>query len=177
MNESFDPFWVLIWLGIGILIALLYAATTLVIFRDYWTRSDLYKTLIYSMTIIIPLTYSTYSIDKNTKNYGPHEFLWAAGSIIVSSLLFGILVLAERVRKGQEIPEIMINSNIKCPRCGLYYPKKDITCPHCNDLTDDQATELKTKYKKGQAGDVNLGRLFLYITGLLIIGMLIFLIK
>ena len=177
MNELFDPFWILTILGIAITVIIFYATATLVIFRDYWKLSDLYKTLIYSMTVMIPLTFLTYSTDKNIKNYGPHEYLWAAGSIIVSSLFYGITVLAERVRKGQKIPEILIISTIKCPRCGLRYPKKDGTCPHCNDLTDDQVTELKAKYEAGQAGDVNLGHLFLYIAGLLTIGMLIFLIK
>ena len=176
MNELFDPFWILTILGIAITVIIFYATATLVIFRDYWKLSDLYKTVIYSMTVMIPLTFLTYSTDKNIKNYGPHEFLWAVGSIIVSSLLCGITVLAERVRKGQDMP-VIINSTIKCPRCGLRYSKKDNACPHCNGLTDDQVTELKAKYEAGQAEDVNLGHIFLYITGLLIIGMLIFLIK
>lgn len=59
----------------------------------------------------------------------------------------------------------------------MRYPKKDGICPHCNGLTDDQVTELKAKYEAEQVGDVNLGRLFLYIAALLIVGMLIFLIK
>ena len=72
---------------------------------------------------------------------------------------------------------IRIKFTRKCHRCGLRYPKNDTVCPHCSGLTDQQVAEVKARREREHAGNANLGRLFLYIAGLLVVGMLIFLLN
>ena len=72
---------------------------------------------------------------------------------------------------------IRIKFTSKCQRCGLRYPKNDTACPHCSGLTDQQVLDVKVRHEREHARNANLGRLFLYIVGLLIVGMLIFLLN
>ena len=62
----------------------------------------------------------------------------------------------------------------KCDRCGLRYPEKDRACPHCSGLTDEQVRKVRLRHNNQLAAHSNLGRLLLYIAGLLIVGMVIF---
>ena len=68
---------------------------------------------------------------------------------------------------------IRIKFTSKCQRCGLRYPRNDTACPHCSGLTDQQVLHFKAKREREHRGNANLGRLFLYIAGLLVVGMLI----
>lgn len=68
---------------------------------------------------------------------------------------------------------IRIRFSTKCQRCGLRYPKEESACSHCADLSDHEVQELKDRIESEHAGNVNLGKLFFYITALIIIGMLI----
>jgi hypothetical protein len=72
---------------------------------------------------------------------------------------------------------IRIKFTRKCQRCGLRYAKGDTVCPHCSGLTDQQVVEIRARQEREHAGNANLGRLFLYIAGLLIVGMLILLLN
>ena len=71
-----------------------------------------------------------------------------------------------------QIP-IKIKITTKCKRCGLLYPEKESVCSHCAHLTDGQVQDLKDRYEGEKAGNANLGRLFLYIAVLFLIGTLI----
>lgn len=75
-----------------------------------------------------------------------------------------------------QIP-IRIKFTSKCLRCGLRYPRNEAACPHCSGLTDQQVLDVKARHEHEQAGNANLGRLFLYIAGLLVVGMLIFMLN
>lgn len=68
---------------------------------------------------------------------------------------------------------IKIQFTKKCKRCGLRYPKKEAACSHCDGLSDQEVQNLKSRYHNERAGNANLGRLFLYIAALLLVGMLI----
>ena len=69
---------------------------------------------------------------------------------------------------------IRISLTKKCKRCGLRYPQKESICVHCTGLSEQKAHKLKERYKNEQQGNANLGRLFLYIAMLILVGMLIF---
>lgn len=66
-----------------------------------------------------------------------------------------------------------INQTKKCHRCGMLYSINEEFCTHCNNLTDTEVEELKRKNIEEHKGNANLGKLFLYISILVIIGMLI----
>ena len=72
---------------------------------------------------------------------------------------------------------IRIKLTNKCQRCGLSYPGSETVCPHCSGLTDQQVLDVKARHKREREGNADLGRLFLYIAGLLVVGMLIFLLN
>ena len=59
----------------------------------------------------------------------------------------------------------------------MRYPEKEAVCPHCDGLTDQQVHKFKLRHSNNLAGNANLGRLFLYVAGLLVVGMVIFLIN
>ncbi len=61
----------------------------------------------------------------------------------------------------------------KCKRCGLRYPKAELECPHCKGLNDVQVADLIQRIKAERKAGANLGKLFLYITLLLVIGLLL----
>ena len=58
----------------------------------------------------------------------------------------------------------------KCKRCGLRYPRKDKQCLHCADLTDTEIKEMLLQKKQEHKTSANIGRLFLFITILIVIG-------
>ena len=58
----------------------------------------------------------------------------------------------------------------KCKRCGLHYPRKEIQCVHCSNLTDIEVDELLQQKKKEHKTSANLGKLFFYIAIIIFIG-------
>jgi len=59
----------------------------------------------------------------------------------------------------------------------LRYPREDTDCPHCTGLTDTQVLKIKARHRKELAGNDNLGRLLLYIAGLIVVAMVIFMLN
>ena len=59
----------------------------------------------------------------------------------------------------------------------MRYPEKETVCPHCNGLTDEQVRKIRLRRLNSQFEGANLGRLLLYIAGLLVVGMVIFLLN
>jgi hypothetical protein len=68
---------------------------------------------------------------------------------------------------------VRIRRSKKCPRCGLRYPSDFATCTHCEGLTDEQVRAIKAKHKRQMIANDQLGRLLLYIAGLILIGIVI----
>jgi hypothetical protein len=62
----------------------------------------------------------------------------------------------------------------KCRRCGLYYPRREQSCPHCEHLSDDEVEQLKLEFEAEKEGNANLGKLFLYIAALILLLMIAF---
>jgi len=56
----------------------------------------------------------------------------------------------------------------------MRYPEKEAVCPHCDGLTDEQVRKFRLRHGNSLAGNANLGRLLLYVAGLLVVGMVIF---
>ena len=63
----------------------------------------------------------------------------------------------------------------KCNRCGLLYPKKEASCIHCSNLSDSELNEIKLKISQERQANQNLGKLFLFIAFLILIGMALYL--
>jgi len=61
----------------------------------------------------------------------------------------------------------------KCKRCGLRYPRKEVQCVHCSNLTDVEVEELLQQKKKEHKTSAEIGKLFFYIAVLLFIGLVI----
>jgi len=55
----------------------------------------------------------------------------------------------------------------RCQRCGLHYPARLTTCPHCAGLSDEQLKHIRAKHRAG-GGYAYLGRLVIYIAGLIL---------
>ena len=72
---------------------------------------------------------------------------------------------------------IRIKFTRKCKRCGLRYAEQEPVCPHCNGLSDEQVRRIKLRHNNMLAGNENLGRLLMYIAGLIIVGMVIFMLN
>lgn len=68
---------------------------------------------------------------------------------------------------------IEIKLTKKCGRCGLRYPNEEINCTHCTGLSDQEVEVLRKRCNDEHPANVNLGRLFLYIAVLILVGMLI----
>lgn len=63
----------------------------------------------------------------------------------------------------------------KCQRCGLRYPKVEVQCTHCSELTDGSALdELLMKKSSESYGNQNLGLLFLLLGGALAFVLILF---
>ena len=58
----------------------------------------------------------------------------------------------------------------KCKRCKLRYWWKEKQCTHCSELTDYEVEKLKIKYREEQKGNAHLGRWFIFIAIILILG-------
>ncbi len=56
----------------------------------------------------------------------------------------------------------------KCQRCGLRYPRKEKECSHCKNLTDREVENLRAKMEEEHESNKNMGRLFMYISLLLL---------
>lgn len=69
---------------------------------------------------------------------------------------------------------VRVNFSKKCKRCGLRYPERELVCPHCDGLTDEQVRRVRLRHNQALAGNAGLGRLLLYIAGLIIVVMVIF---
>ena len=61
----------------------------------------------------------------------------------------------------------------KCKRCGLRYPRQEVQCVHCSNLTDVEVEELLQQKKKEHKTSASIGKLFFYIAILLFIGLVI----
>jgi len=61
----------------------------------------------------------------------------------------------------------------KCKRCGLRYPQKAKECVHCSKLTDLEMEDMLLTKKSAHKNTANIGKLFLYISALIIVGMVI----
>jgi len=66
-----------------------------------------------------------------------------------------------------------IRFSIKCKRCGLRYPRKEMQCVHCANLTDVEVDELLLRKKKEHKTSASIGKLFFYIAILIFIGLAI----
>lgn len=56
----------------------------------------------------------------------------------------------------------------------MRYPEKEPVCPHCDGLTDQQVRKFRLRHNNALVGNENMGRLLLYIAGLLVVGMVIY---
>ena len=72
---------------------------------------------------------------------------------------------------------IRISFSQKCKRCGLRYPEKASVCPHCEGLTDDQVRRIRLRHQNSLAGHSSTGRLFMYIAGLIIVVLVIYMLN
>ncbi len=61
----------------------------------------------------------------------------------------------------------------KCKRCGLRYPRKAAECVHCNNLTDQQMEAMLLEKRRAHKNTANIGKLFLFITALIVAAMLL----
>lgn len=63
---------------------------------------------------------------------------------------------------------VRIKRTKKCERCGCRYPKVEENCSHCSNLKDGaELNEFLSLRKRRMKANVNLGKLFLYISLLL----------
>ena len=69
---------------------------------------------------------------------------------------------------------IRIRFTSQCKRCGMRYPEKEAACPHCEGLTDEQVRKFRLRHMNQLSANTKLGRLLLYIAGLFLVGMVIF---
>jgi hypothetical protein len=69
---------------------------------------------------------------------------------------------------------LKIRFSVKCKRCGLRYPENETACPHCDGLSEDQLRRIRIRHRDALAGNAGLGRLLLYIAGLVIVVMVIY---
>ena len=63
----------------------------------------------------------------------------------------------------------------KCKRCGLRYPRKAGKCIHCDGLSDSEMEAMLARKREAHRNTRNIGKLFLYISALLMIGFVILL--
>lgn len=61
----------------------------------------------------------------------------------------------------------------RCPRCSLKYDKTLAQCPHCHDLDSQGLAELKWRLEQNQRANLRLGKLFIYLALLLVIGLVL----
>lgn len=61
-----------------------------------------------------------------------------------------------------------IKPSKKCRRCALRYPAEAERCPHCTDLDEAELAELKIHIERRHRANAGLGRVFFYISGILV---------
>ena len=61
----------------------------------------------------------------------------------------------------------------RCPRCSLKYDKALDECPHCGNLDSNGLAELKIQIEQNQRANTRLGKLFVYLALLIVIGLII----
>ena len=79
----------------------------------------------------------------------------------------GGLGLSAAVRRLQK-------PTIKCPRCGLYYPKAAEKCTHCGDFGNEELKQLLNAIDKHHQSIRNLGLLFLAVAVLVLLGLAVY---
>lgn len=60
-----------------------------------------------------------------------------------------------------------------CPRCGLKYDKGLAQCPHCSELNSNELAELKLQIEQNQHANTRLGKLFIYLALVIVIGLVL----
>jgi RNA polymerase subunit RPABC4/transcription elongation factor Spt4 len=65
-------------------------------------------------------------------------------------------------------------STNKCIRCNLRYPREELHCPHCHDLSDDDVKYLISMHQEESKKTKKLGLLFGLFSFLIIIFLLAF---
>ncbi len=68
---------------------------------------------------------------------------------------------------------VPIRFSKKCKRCGLRTPRTESDCVHCKGLSDGEVETLLLEKKSQHKSTANIGKLFLYITLLIVIGLLL----
>jgi len=57
----------------------------------------------------------------------------------------------------------------RCPRCGLWFPKKSPECTHCASLDEAGLARLTERFGQEHEGNANLGRTFLLLAAILLV--------
>lgn len=60
-----------------------------------------------------------------------------------------------------------------CPRCSLKYAATLARCPHCSELDSAGLVELKLWIEQNQQANARLGKTFVYLALLLVIGLIL----
>lgn len=60
-----------------------------------------------------------------------------------------------------------------CPRCSLKYDRTLPACPHCGDLDSAGLADLKLRIELDQRANTRLGRLFVYLAIVIVIGLIL----
>ena len=60
-----------------------------------------------------------------------------------------------------------------CPRCSLKYAKGLEQCPHCSELDSSGLAELKLQIEQAHRSNSRLGKLFIYLALLIVIGLVL----
>ena len=60
-----------------------------------------------------------------------------------------------------------------CPRCSLKYDKTLAQCPYCSELDSNGLAELKLQLEQNQRANSRLGKLFVYLALLIVIGLIL----
>lgn len=61
----------------------------------------------------------------------------------------------------------------RCPRCSLRYDKSLAKCPHCSDLDSNGLAELKWQIEHNRQANSRLGKLFVYLALVIILGLVL----
>lgn len=61
----------------------------------------------------------------------------------------------------------------KCQRCSLRYPARKDECPHCKGLSEQEVETLRQQALQRHLAHAHLGKLFLILAIIIIVGLLI----
>lgn len=67
-----------------------------------------------------------------------------------------------------------IGRSKECERCGLRYPARKPECPHCKGLSEREVENLRQQAIQKHRANAHLGKLFLALAALIILGLLLF---